>query len=379
MDPVTHALSGAALGATGARRIAPLATAALVLGAVAPDIDAVMLFSSDFASMAHRRGITHGIAAVAVLPLAIVALLLGWDATVRRRRDPGLAPARALPLYGLAAAAVALHLSFDWINSYGIRLLMPFDGRWFYGDAVFVIDPWLWLLLGGASCVAWSARPAALAGWGLFWLLLSVPLFTSELAGASVRALWVIGLLLIIATRWRAPRGSRAAGAYGERMARLCALLTGLYIAASIAGNIPVRRHVANALTATGIPAVSAIMVGPGPTNPFRRIVVVETGTAYRTGHWDWFGSPRFRLDDELIPRNLDDPVVARAADTRAVRNFLVWSRFPYAEVSEDDTASVVVRFLDARYASADFGPRGPVIAVDRATGGAKLMQERQR
>ena len=24
---------------------------------------------------------------------------------------------------------------------------MPFDHRWFYGDAMFIIDPWLWLAL----------------------------------------------------------------------------------------------------------------------------------------------------------------------------------------------------------------------------------------
>ena len=378
MDPVTHALSGATVGAAGARRVGALATAALLLGAVAPDIDALMLFGSDFASMAHRRGITHGIAAVAVLPLAIVALLLGWDTAVRRRRDPRLPPARALPLYGLAAAAVALHLFFDWLNSYGVRLLMPFDGRWFYGDAVFVIDPWLWLLFGASGFVAWSARPAALAGWGLFWLLLSLPLFTSPLAGASVRALWVIGLLLIIAARWRAPREGAAAAAYGRRVAQSCALVAGVYIAASIVGNVPARQQVADALAEAGFPSGQSIMVGPGPTNPFRRVVVMDTGTGYRTGHWDWFTSPRFRLDAQPIPRNFDDPLVARAAETRAVRNFLVWSRFPYAQArQEGDT--VVVRFLDARYAFGDFGPRGPVISIDTVTGRTTLLRERRR
>lgn len=378
MDPVTHALSGATVGAAGARRVGPLATAALVLGAVAPDIDALMLFGSDFASMAHRRGITHGIAAVAVLPLAIVALLLGWDAALRRRRQPHLAPARALPLYGLAAAAVALHLFFDWINSYGIRLLMPFDGRWFYGDAVFVLDPWLWLLLGGASFVAWSGRPLALGGWVLFWLLLSLPLFTSPLAGASVRALWVIGLLLVIITRWRAPRERPAAAGYSQRVARGCALLAGAYIAAGLAGNVPIKRQVWAAVDQAGIADVGSIMVGPGPTNPFRRVVVIETPSAYRTGHWDWFASPRFRLDVEPIPRKFDDPVVKQAMGTRAVGNFLVWSRFPYA-VTSDEADAVVVRFLDARYAFGDFGPRGPVIAVDRVTGRATLARERLR
>ncbi len=29
----------------------------------------------------------------------------------------------------------------DWLNSYGVRLLMPFSNRWFYGDALYIVDP----------------------------------------------------------------------------------------------------------------------------------------------------------------------------------------------------------------------------------------------
>ena len=36
----------------------------------------------------------------------------------------------------------------DYINSYGVRLLMPFSDRWFYGDALYIVDPWLYLMLG---------------------------------------------------------------------------------------------------------------------------------------------------------------------------------------------------------------------------------------
>jgi len=28
------------------------------------------------------------------------------------------------------------------------RLLMPFNDTWFYGDTLFIIDPWVWLLAG---------------------------------------------------------------------------------------------------------------------------------------------------------------------------------------------------------------------------------------
>jgi len=38
----------------------------------------------------------------------------------------------------------AHHPTLDWLNTYGMRWLMPFSGRWFYGDAVFIVDPGCW-------------------------------------------------------------------------------------------------------------------------------------------------------------------------------------------------------------------------------------------
>ncbi len=146
MDPIAHTLTGAALAAAGLRRATPLATAALVIGANAPDIDVLTGFAGRYAALAMRRGWTHGVLAIAVLPFVVTALLLLWD---RLRRRPDRAPARAGPLLGLAALAVISHPILDWLNNYGMRWLMPFDGRWSYGDALFIVDPWVWLALGG--------------------------------------------------------------------------------------------------------------------------------------------------------------------------------------------------------------------------------------
>jgi inner membrane protein len=43
----------------------------------------------------------------------------------------------------------------DSANSYGTHLFYPFSSRWFYGDAVFVLEPWLWAIL--AAALAWNA------------------------------------------------------------------------------------------------------------------------------------------------------------------------------------------------------------------------------
>lgn len=98
MDPITHALSGASLAAARLRRATPMATSALVLGALAPDVDALVMYSDAYASLAHRRGLTHGVVSIVVLPLLLTPVLLLWDRHVRQRRRPDAAPANAGPL-----------------------------------------------------------------------------------------------------------------------------------------------------------------------------------------------------------------------------------------------------------------------------------------
>lgn len=374
MDPVAHAFSGSAAAAAGLRRVTPLATAALVLGAIAPDIDAVLMFGDEFHALAHRRGLTHGIAAVFALPLFIVPVLVAWDRYVRRRRDPAAAPARPVALYWLAAAAVALHLAFDWINNYGVRLLMPFDGRWFYGDALFVIDPWLWLLLGGVSFLAWSARTPALAAWSALWLLLSWPVFTSELVGASARALWVIGLAGIVVIRWRWHGQGGRSPVRQEMLARVGLGLAIAYILLAVAANAPARREIAAVLVGEGIAVSGRIMIAPVPGRPLAGFVVAETPAGYVLGDWHWRAQPRFEVRRNPLPARLDRPEVVAAAATPAARDFLTWSRFPYAEV-ETAGDDVFVRFRDARYAGGRGGIPGPTVRL--AAGSLSVLDER--
>ena len=98
-------------------------------------------------------------------PFVLTGVLLAWDRYVRLRRKPGAAPARAGPLLALTALAIISHPTLDWLNNYGMRWLMPFDGRWFYGDALFVIDPWFWLLVGGAAFLTFSKSRLARVRW----------------------------------------------------------------------------------------------------------------------------------------------------------------------------------------------------------------------
>lgn len=154
MDNLTHSLVGALIGQAGLKRKTGLAMPALVIGANLPDVDAAsFLWLDGLEHLAFRRGITHGPIAWVLLPLLLAGALWWWDRWQARR---GTRPEKRLPvrfgwLYALAFLATLTHPALDWLNVYGIRLLEPFSSRWFYGDVLFIIDVWLWALLGFAT------------------------------------------------------------------------------------------------------------------------------------------------------------------------------------------------------------------------------------
>jgi inner membrane protein len=159
MDNLTHSLVGAVMGQAGLKRTTGLAMPALIIGANLPDVDAACFFWLEGTEhLAFRRGITHGPPALVLLPLVLAGLLWGWDRWQERRgtRPEGRLPVRFGWLYAMAFVGCLSHPFFDWLNVYGIRLLEPFSSQWFYGDTLFIIDPWLWAML--IAAVWWSRR-----------------------------------------------------------------------------------------------------------------------------------------------------------------------------------------------------------------------------
>ncbi len=306
MDPITHTLAGATMARAGLDRRTPLATAALLLGANAPDIDIVTaFFHEENASLACRRGWTHGPLAWTVLPFAVTGLLLIWDHWVRRRRTPNAPPADGGALLLVAALGVLSHPALDWLNTYGIRLLMPFSGTWFRGDSVFIIDPWLWLVFATGLLAARHAQPDA----------------------------------------------SRVG-----RFARISGTMAVAYIAVMIALSAAGARLGRAAAEAHGTPRIEEVLYSPRPANPLAADIVVRSTDDYYPGALHWLATPRVTFSDLVIPRgDWNDPAVQRARAAPAARNYLTWSQFPYVRV-EVNGADTTVFFGDARYRA---GPAG--------------------
>jgi inner membrane protein len=344
VDPITHTMTGAAIAA-GWRRRMPLAAATAIIAANIPDIDGLAYVKGEYASLAIRRGLTHGPIALVILALLVPALVIGWDRLVRRRRDPTASPARAGPLLAISAVAVLTHPVFDWMNTYGIRFLMPFDRSWYYGDALFIIDPWIWLAFGVPLFLLHSGRWFSIVAWAVLAALASAVVLGTGVVPIGGVVLWIAGVALAVLLRAR--RGSDAWRSRARPLARGSLAAVAVYVSAMIVSDVAARSHVADRAAALGI-AADRIMVAPTPADPLRATVVIAAGDVYHTGAFDWAGSPRLRLDPPIAAGSMDAPARAAARHPDAA-SFLVWSRFPIIR-TQPDGDGWHVSFTDARY-----------------------------
>jgi len=339
MDPIAHTLFGAAAAQTGLGRRSAYATAALVIGANLPDIDGVAMFLSGDSALYWRRGWTHGILALVLLPLLLTAILIAWS------RAFGGPPPRPRVLLGLSYLAVWSHPSLDWLNTYGLRWLMPFDGTWFYGDTLYVVDPWFWLILAGAAFLFRSRHLWSLVAWALFFTFFAYLLFGAVQGLVPAKTIWCVAILGLIVLRVKRVGYDESSA---RRVAAGALLILVTYIGVMHAATRDARQLIRQTLAERG-EDVQRIMVGPVLVTPFVRDVVVETPEGYMHGTAHLF--PAFELDlaPSKIPLLPESSEVRVAIASPGARGFMNWARFPFAEV-EETSSGCTVYLLDARY-----------------------------
>ena len=316
MDNVCHSLLGAALGRAGLARRTPLGMTTLVVANNLPDVD-VAVFATDTLAMSFRRGWTHGVPAQLALPIALTAIVVVCDRLFRRNAADRVKAGEVLLL---SYIGVLLHVFLDFLNSYGVRLLMPFSERWFYGDSLYIVDPIMYLALG--------------LGW------------------------------------WLSARREKNVRPNPFRPARVGLALAAIYVGAMMASNTLARREVRQGLVRAGRPAGTRFMVTPVFANPLKREVVIDFGDRYEKGLL-WFEPlPHFRPAGYGMAKGFDLPEAQQALQLPRARAFLRWSRFPFVQVTPTPLpphhagervvgtpAQAGVWLNDYRYASA--GPYG--------------------
>ena len=304
MDNLTHSLIGAALGQAGLKRKTGLAMPALIVGANLPDIDAGCVVYG-IESLAMRRGITHGPIALVLLPLLLAGALWWFDRWQERRgkRPEGRLPVRFGWLLALSFIACLTHPLFDWFNNYGIRLLEPFSSEWFYGDTLFIIDPWIIVMLG-------------------------------------------MGV-------WASLRAERTAKYWAESLARTALIATSLYVLLNLAisnwaEGVGEWYAVHPRLTVANVPPLTfwkrdVLIYGDRVWGArYFEKVSCDAVLGCETESGDWLSR------QGLI--NMADPrIAAWSKDDPAAQAFLFWSRMPIAELHADRIILRDQRFMDPR------------------------------
>jgi inner membrane protein len=291
MDNLTHSVVGLALGELVERSLPPetdpvrqrvrrkLLLVSCWAASNLPDLDLLLtpLAARPLGYLLHHRGYTHTLLSLIPQALALLALIwLLWPDARRLMRDSR--PARLGTLFAVGLGLV-LHLAMDYLNVYGVHPFAPFDGRWLYGDMVFIVEPVFWIALGVPLATMVTRRASR---WLLFALLAAVPLYATArgyLQWGSLAGLAGLGLLLARAERRPGARGS-------------IALATGvaavLAVVAVQAMAVHAARQVVAAQLAARDPAerVLDVALSAFPANPvcwaFAGIESNETAGSYR-------------------------------------------------------------------------------------------------
>jgi len=334
MDPLTHTLLGANLASTRLRDTTRLATAALVIGANLPDVDSILYFTGhDDLALGFRRGWTHGVLALVVLPFLQTALLLLYD----RLRPDREKRAHVGWLLCLSAFAILTHPFLDWLNNYGMRWLMPFRPTWSYGDSVYIMDPWLWLILGAGWLAPRRATRVTVGIWAACSALLVY--FVAGRAAVYLPVVAVVALVLLAALVWR-PRLTWIPNA--------ALALAAVYIATRLLIHEAAETRVERQLASRNV------MVAPDPLDPTSWAVVAQTGDVCRFGRYSWRHG--LALNDLRIPVAKPSPEWEAAQRDPSIRGFMTWVRFPWYEI---DAERRLLFVRDARYAVRRHGRGG--------------------
>ncbi|HEX6741023.1 MAG TPA: metal-dependent hydrolase [Sphingomicrobium sp.] len=301
MDNLTHSLVGALLGRMGLKRLTPYAMPALILSANLPDIDSFVAPLLGIAPIAAHRGFTHGIGGLVTMPFFAAAIIL----IVERFRPSKEGPVRPSGLLLACFLGTLSHPLLDFATSYGTRLLEPFSHRWFYGDSIFIVDPWIWIMLILGLEMSWRAERL-----GRNW---------------ARPALWAFGAVLG-------------------------------YVALNAA--ISVRAVAITRPLVEQVAEPRMIVAGEVPLTFWKRKMIWRGDGVGGVGTYSPLdGLNSAWLNPKITLLNLDDPRLAAAVKRdKQVRAFLFWSRMPMVSIQGGRAYLTDQRFFESgRPSSAGF------------------------
>lgn len=267
MDNLTHSLAGFAsvevlnTWKPQTRKTYLVAQLTALLANNFPDIDMVYtgIVPGKLGYLIHHRGHTH-----TIFLGALFSVLIGYlGVYLLKRRAGEVQKSEKHFLYGVALLGGLLHIFMDSWNTYGVHPFWPISSRWFYGDAVFIIEPVLWMSL--LPVVMMSALPKGvrlLAGTVL--AVVTGVIFYSGFILKPVEILLTLWAGAITAIAWK--RSYRAA--------MLTGLMTSLLTVFSFASLSRYLEHKVAMRTSEAL-VIDDIILSALPANPFCWTLVI--------------------------------------------------------------------------------------------------------
>jgi inner membrane protein len=283
VDNVTHSLLGALVGETVARFVPAtrsllpeptrraLYVSLMVVGSNLPDLDSLYagITGGKLGYLLHHRGHTHTVLGALVLALLTYGLWLWW---LRRRRTPHNSYDKWC-LAGVALLAPLLHIAMDATNEYGVHPFWPLNNDWFYGDAVFIVEPLFWAAAAPLVFLLQSRLARGVVG---LILCIAVGLgFGTGLVPVTLACALVLLTLALLLIAWRT----------SARRAAVAGLMASIGVVALFAVSARVARSDVQALAAAQYPGALALdyVLAPMPVNPlcWAVLAIQVEGDAY--------------------------------------------------------------------------------------------------
>ena len=352
MDNLTHSLVGITAAKAGLDRLSPGATTLCVIAANAPDADVIILaFGDRWDFLQHHRGITHAIVGVVGIAFLLPLIFYAVDRLSSRLKNE----APKTKLKGLLIASLiasATHPLLDWTNNYGIRFFLPWSQKWSYGDLVFIVDPFLWLILGGAAFLLTARKRFYKGVWAVLAAFLTFLIIFSPRSNALpnprlIAIVWIAAMIVLIVLLIKGARER-----WGSRIALVAIALAVCYWTfLGFAHSKAIARgseEAAKMASANG-EIVARLAAMPRLANPFRWDCVFETDRAV------------YRFDLGLLGDNFLDTRVRyprpsaellnTVSQQRPAQVFLGFARFPVMQLPDPGcTTRTLVQLADLRY-----------------------------
>ena len=345
MDNLTHSLAGlmeAELVSETFKVTREQRFILLAIGVLAnnfPDLDLLYAdrIERPIGYLLHHRGHTHTLAGIVVGFLLVIAALFAVPKTRALLKQSKML-ARVIFTLGLG---LITHLLMDSWNSYGVHPLWPFSSKWFFGDAIFILEPVLWISLALPFLLLVSRR------WFRYLLLIpiaGIPLLAfgkGLLTWYSILLLAVWGGVLFALLK-----------KYPQRLTRLYlgAAAAVLYVLIQFAAAQIIFQRSSDDFAAhaqTGSRLIE-LMTDPSPSNPFCwRVTTIEVSPL--DGDYKILLKPVSLIPDWIDPEHCPNfrrthyTQTASILDFRAASEedcyFAAWLQFSRIPVLQDTDA----------------------------------------